>query len=182
MKIHKDFLYLATIIILLGLCGQFYYDFHYRPRHDISVYYNKDIQANEKINAVIRDADEFVYFAIYTFTKPDIKDALLGAKHRGVDVRGVVDGEQSERIEEQKKIIDELKAAGIPIAFDNHSAIMHLKTIVTEKEYVTGSYNWTKSATDSNDEVIEIGSDDNVRRGYQRVLEKLFDLYFKENP
>ncbi len=180
MKLQKDFLYLGIIIILLGLCGQFYYDFHYRPRHDISVYYNKEVAVNDKITEIIRDSDKFVYFAIYTFTRSDIKDALLGAKHRGVDVRGVIDAEQSQRIEEQKKIISELKAADIPIAFDDHSGIMHLKTIVTEDEYVSGSYNWTASATTTNDEVVEIGADDNVRRGYQRVLETLFDRYFPQ--
>lgn len=177
MKIQKDFFYLAVIVILIGLCGQFYYDYKYKPDREIRVYYNRDIEANQEITKVIRDADKQVHFAIYTFTRSDIKDALLGAKYRGLDVRGIVDKEQTDRIEEQRKIIDELKNAGIPIGFDDHSGIMHLKTIVTEKAYVSGSYNWTLSATNSNDEVIEIGTDENVRKQYDQVLEELFSLY-----
>ena len=179
MKVTKDFFYITVIIILIGLCGQFYYDFHYKPRHDVSVYFSQNIKANEKLAQTIRDADNHIYFAIYTFTRADIKDALLGAKHRGVEIKGVMDAEQSASIPEQKKILKELTDAGIPIKVDDHSGIMRLKTLVTEKTYFSGSYNWTASATNINDEIIEIGSDENVRNQYEKILKELFNLYDK---
>ncbi len=179
MKFNKDFGYVLVIVVLLGLCGQFYYDYHYKPikQREVSVYYNGDIETNKKLVKIIQDSNEFVYFAIYTFTRKDIKDALLGAKHRGVNVRGLTDKTQIEKIELQSDIIKELKAEGIPVATQSHSAIMHLKTLVTESSYFSGSYNWTASATDSNDEVIEIGSDETIRKQYQKVLEELFKKY-----
>jgi phosphatidylserine/phosphatidylglycerophosphate/cardiolipin synthase-like enzyme len=179
MRLTRDGIYVVIIILLLALCGQFYYSYTYLPHQerDIQVYYNKDIEANKKIIDVIRDADQYVYFAIYTFTRADIKDALLGAKHRGLNVRGVVDKEQIAKIDDQRKIAQELRDAGIPISVQSHSAIMHLKTIVTEKAYVSGSYNWTASATNSNDEVLEIGRDEAVRKQYERVLQELFQRY-----
>jgi phosphatidylserine/phosphatidylglycerophosphate/cardiolipin synthase-like enzyme len=179
MKLRKDFLYLSAIVILIGICGQFYYDYRYGPAHEIQVYYSQDIEANKKVTEIIRDADQRVYFAIYTFTRTDIKDALLGAKYRGLDVRGIVDREQTDRIKEQQKIVSELEVAGIPIGFDDHSGIMHLKTVVTEKAYATGSYNWTASATTINDEVLEIGNTPAVRDQYERVVRELFDRYLK---
>lgn len=177
MKLNKDFFYITAIIILLGLCGQFYYDFHYKPRNDVSVYFSQNIKANEKLAETIRNADSHINFAIYTFTRTDIKDALLGAKHRGVEIQGVMDAKQSENIPEQKKILKELTDAGIPIKLDDHSGIMHLKTLVTEKTYFSGSYNWTASATNINDEIIEIGSDENIRSQYEKILKDLFNLY-----
>jgi phosphatidylserine/phosphatidylglycerophosphate/cardiolipin synthase-like enzyme len=179
MKFNKDFAYVMVIIVLLGLCGQFYYDYHYKPlaARAVDVYYNGDIETNKKLVKTIQDADDFVYFAIYTFTRKDVKDALLGAKHRGVDVRGLTDKTQIEKIELQSDIIKELRNSGIPISVQDHSAIMHLKTLVTEDAYFSGSYNWTASATDSNDEVIEIGRDENIRKQYKNILEKLFDKY-----
>ena len=179
MKVTKDFFYITVIIILLGLCGQFYYDFHYKPRNDVSVYFSQNIKTNEKLAETIRDADSYIYFAIYTFTRADIKDALLGAKHRGVEIKGVMDKEQSENIPEQKKFLKELTDAGIVIKLDDHSGIMHLKTLVTDKAYFTGSYNWTTSATNINDEIIEIGSDEKVRNQYEKILKALFNLYDK---
>jgi phosphatidylserine/phosphatidylglycerophosphate/cardiolipin synthase-like enzyme len=126
---------------------------------------------------VIRQADRYVYFSIYTFTRTDIKDALLGAKYRGVEVVGVTDKKQTADIELQKKIIGELRNAGIPVYAHTHSAIMHTKIIVSEKTYASGSYNWTAAGTNDNDEVLEVGSGENIRKQYQNILEELIGKY-----
>jgi phosphatidylserine/phosphatidylglycerophosphate/cardiolipin synthase-like enzyme len=179
MKLKRDAAYLVVIALLIAACGQFYYSYQYRPQaeRDVKVFYNQDIQTNKKVVEVIQNSERYVYFAVYTFTRTDIKDALLGAKHRGIDVRGVVDRDQSARIADQREIVKELRDAGIPISFQDHSAIMHLKTLVTEKEFVTGSYNWTSAATNLNDEVIEIGRDENLRKQYETVVLELLRRY-----
>lgn len=177
MKISKDLIYILVIVVLIALCGQFYYSYQYQPNHEIEVYYNQNIQANEKVISVIRDADKFVYAAIYTFTRQDIKNALLAAKLRGLDVKIIIDSGQSDKVEQQKKIVKELQEAGIKVGFQDHSGLMHIKTVVTEKAYASGSYNWTASATTINDEVLEVGSDEKVRQQYENVLTELFDRY-----
>src|SRR6188472_3632123 len=113
----KDAIYLVIIVLLAALCAQFYYSYRYQPEQERSVriYYNQQTEANKQVVQTIQYANQFVYFAIYTFTRDDIKDALLGAKHRGLDVRGVVDRDQTNKIESQNKIVKELAAAGIPI-------------------------------------------------------------------
>lgn len=179
MKLSRDAYYLAVIILLIALCGQFFYTYKYEPesKREIQVYYNQDIEANKKIISEIQNADKFVYFAVYTFTRNDIKDVLLGAKHKGLDVQGITDASQVKKIELQGKIIKELREAGIPIAVQDHLGIMHLKTLVTDKSYASGSYNWTAAATNINDEVLEIGRDEEIRRQYEKVLRQLFDKY-----
>ncbi len=175
----RDAIYLIVISLLIALCGQFYYTYHYKPtaERDIRIYYNHDIQANQEITKVIQDADKFVYFAIYTFTREDIRDALLAAKYRGLEVRGIADKKQSFGLDAQEKIIKELQEAGVEIVFNDHSYIMHLKTVVTEKAYVSGSYNWTASATDSNDEIIEVGRDEKIRKQYEDTLVEIIEKY-----
>jgi phosphatidylserine/phosphatidylglycerophosphate/cardiolipin synthase-like enzyme len=179
MKFSRDFLYLAIIAVLIALCGQLIYSYKYVPATErrIAVYYNHDTEANRKIIEAVQNADRFIYFAVYTFTRTDIKDALLGAKHRGLEVRGVTDKDQLAKIDVQGKIIRELRAAGIPVAVQDHLGIMHLKTVVTDKSYVSGSYNWTAAATTLNDEVIEVGSDEGVRVQYEHVLRELLGKY-----
>ncbi len=183
MKWNKDLIYIAVITLLLAALGQLVYSYKYVPyqARKVEVFYNQDTQANRKVIEAIQEADKFVYFAIYTFTRLDIKDALLGAKHRGLDVRGITDRDQIEKIELQGKIVKELRDAGIPVTTQDHSAIMHLKTIVTDKTYVSGSYNWTAAATSLNDEVIEVGDDDGIRRQYERVLIELLGKYPRSN-
>mgnify|MGYP000057615733 CR=1 FL=1 len=177
MKFLKDVIYLCIISLLIASCGQIYYTYKYQPTREINVYYNRDTQLNQKIIKVIQNADKFVYFGIYTFTRTDIKDALLGAKKRGLDVRGITDRKQLTEISSQGKIIEELKNAGIPILTQDHLAIMHLKTVVTDKQYASGSFNWTSAATNLNDEVLEIGSDESVRYQYEKILKKIFAQY-----
>lgn len=183
MKLNRDLIYIATIVALIAACAQLYYSLGWQPQaaerqaRAVEIHYNKNIAGNELIIEQINQAERFVYFAIYTFTRQDIKDALIGAKYRGLDVRGVVDKKQSQTLDLQTAIVKDLQAAGIPIAFNDHAAIMHLKTLVTDKSYVSGSFNWTASATDSNDEILEIGRDDELRRKHQHVIEELLRRY-----
>lgn len=182
LKPKRDLFYIITIAILIALCGQLYYSHQYLPtRAETQVYYNKDIRTNQQIIRTIREANKFVYFAIYTFTREDIADALVAAKERGLDVQGVMDKKQNTELNIQTKIYKRLLSAGIPVAEQNHSAIMHMKVLVTDKAYISGSYNWTASATDRNDEVIEIGWDEKIRSQYEDVMKELFKKYNPAN-
>lgn len=172
----KEKIYIATILVLIALCGQFYYSYKYIPQHarDVTVYYNQQQPLNTEVINVIRDADKFVYFSIYTFTRQDIKDALLAAKYKGLTVIGITDKDQYQQASGQKQIINQLRDAGIPVYEQNHDGIMHMKVVVTDNAYASGSYNWTGAATTINDEVLEVGHDESERSQYQKVLETVF--------
>ena len=150
----------------------------------IRVIYSLDQKQNDQeLIALINEAEEYIYFAIYTFTLPSIADALVEAKKRGVDVRGIVDSEQSAN-SYGAPIIATLLNAGIPIVTEKHvtgNGIMHIKLLVTEQAYAFGSYNWTKSATTINDEILEIGTDTKLRQAYENILKKLLNAYRGNN-
>jgi len=146
----------------------------------VRVVYSLDQKQNDaELIALIDEAQEYIYFAIYTFTLPSIADALVAAKKRGVEVRGIVDSEQSSN-SYGAPITEKLLAAGIPVVTEKHASgngIMHIKLLVTEQAYAFGSYNWTKSATTINDEILEIGTDPALRQTYENILTKLLDAY-----
>lgn len=151
------------------------------PESDsVRIIYSLDKKQNDKeIIALIDAAKSHIYFAIYTFTLPSIADALVAAKKRGIDVRGVVDSEQSSN-SYGAPITAKLLAAGIPIVTEKHATgngIMHIKAIITDSAYAIGSYNWTKSATTINDEVLEIGTNEELRQAYENILKRLLDAY-----
>jgi len=177
LKNKKDLAFVIVIVVLMGLCGQFYYTYHYKPNHEINVYYNHDHALNQEIVEQIKNADKFVYFSVYTFTRQDIEDALLGAKYRGLTVIGLTDRDQYNQVDLQKKIIDELRSKDIPVYTQDHSGIMHTKVLVTDKAYASGSFNWTSAATNLNDEVLEVGTDEKIRKEYQDILEEMFGKY-----
>lgn len=150
------------------------------PAGAVRVVYSLDKKQNDKeIIALIEGAKSHIYFAIYTFTLPSIADALVVAKKRGVDVRGIMDSKQSSN-SYGAPITAKLLAAGIPLVLEKHATgngIMHIKAIVTDSAYALGSYNWTNSATTINDEIIEIGTDETLRQAYENILKKLLDAY-----
>lgn len=150
------------------------------PAGSIRIIYSLDQKQNDKeIIALIDSAKSHIYFAIYTFTLPSIADALVAAKKRGVEVRGIVDSEQSSN-SYGAPITAKLLAAGIPVVTEKHATgngIMHIKAIVTDSAYAIGSYNWTNSATTINDEILEIGTDEALRQTYENILKRLLDAY-----
>lgn len=173
----KEKIYVVIILVLIATSAQFYYTYKYQPAHEIAVYYNQDHPLNDEVINTIREADKFVYFSIYTFTRQDIAQALLAAKYKGLDVRGLTDKNQYASAPGQKQIIDELRKDDIPVYIQDHSAIMHMKAVVTDKAYASGSYNWTAAATNSNDEVLEVGRDEQVRKQYEVVLKEVLERY-----
>lgn len=137
------------------------------------VYYSLDQKHNDKeIISVIDGAESYVYFAIYYFSKDNIADALIRAKKRGLIVWGIVDRVSSTSA--NKSIVDTLRNAGIAVETQKHpDGIMHIKAVVTDKAYASGSYNWTGSATTVNDEVLEVGTNKSVHDKYFLILKKL---------
>ena len=146
-------------------------------RNEPTVLYSLDKRANDQaIINVIAGAQKYVYFAVYTFTKVNIADALISAKQRGVDVRGITDAGQAETAYE-KPIVQKLEAVGIPIETQKHDdGLMHIKAVVTDKEYAMGSYNWTESATVANDELLEIGTDGYLRGVYTDIIKRILTV------
>jgi len=146
----------------------------------VRVIYSLDKKQNDQeIIALINEAENHIYFAIYTFTLPNIADALVAAKKRGVDVRGIVDsGQASDSY--GAPIIKILLDGGVSVVTEKHATgngIMHIKLLVTEQAYAFGSYNWTKSATTINDEILEIGTDKALRQAYENILKRLLEAY-----
>ncbi len=83
----------------------------------------------------------------YSFTSPEIIGALRAAQARGVDVQVILDkGQDSARYEAGR--------AGLKnISFDRKHAIAHNKVMVIDEAVViTGSFNFTAAAQNSNAE------------------------------
>lgn len=89
----------------------------------------------------IEGAEVQIDLAIYSFTLATIRDALLQAHARGVQVRMVM---ESDNLDEPQVIA--LQGAGIPIRSDERDHLMHHKFMVIDRTMVwTGSMNFTFS-------------------------------------
>lgn len=94
----------------------------------------------DRLNAATTSIDA----AIYDFSRPALRDALITAKLRGVAVRVVTDDE-ARASSTSKPFYGALAAAGIPIVDDaDDTRIMHDKYAIVDRQLVwTGSTNWS---------------------------------------
>ncbi len=158
------------------LTGHFYPSSAFTS-NEPAIFYSLDKRANDQaIIDVVNGAQRYIYFAVYVFTKSNIADALVAAKQRGIDVRGITDAGEAVTAYE-KPVIQELAAAGIAVETQKHAdGLMHIKAIVTDKAYAMGSYNWTESATVANDELLEVGTDDRLRGEYADIIKNILTV------
>jgi Phosphatidylserine/phosphatidylglycerophosphate/cardiolipin synthases and related enzymes len=123
----------------------------------VSYYFPRAGQnAESALVSVVGSAKKSLDTAIYSFTDADVAAAMIADKQRGVKVRVITDRECAGN-QYQARVLGELKDAGIPVKYNTHSGLMHMKvSIVDSATVTTGSFNYTKSAENENDEVLVI--------------------------
>lgn len=108
------------------------------------------------LQALYLSAEKNLDIAIYSLTHPVIVKAIGDAYKRGVPVRIITDKTQAAGAT-QKHAMNDLITIGIPIKIDAHSGLMHLKMSVVDGKVATiGSYNYSKGASEDNDEVLMV--------------------------
>lgn len=131
----------ATLILLL---------FSFPSLAEIKIFFSPDGGIMEEIIAQIDQANNYVDIAMYSFTSEPIAEALVRAKERGISVRILLDKLQAAGAYSQYQY---LLNSGIEAITDVHSGIMHNKiAIIDGRILLTGSFNWTKSAEEKNEE------------------------------
>ncbi len=101
----------------------------------------------------------------YNFTEPQIAQALLDAKARGVNVRLISDKSGPHERDGKTEV---LAMAGIPVWIDYSPRIAHNKVMVIDNaEVLTGSFNWTVSADQHNAENLVIIESLQVAASYE---------------
>lgn len=110
---------------------------------------------------------------VFTITNNNLRDALIRAHNRHVKVQIISD---DECMKQQGSDIQFLRDNGIPTETDtNPDAHMHNKFVVIDKEIViTGSFNWTIAAVNSNQENLLAIHDPEISAEYIEYFEGLW--------
>ena len=109
---------------------------------------------------------------VFTITDDRVATAILAAHRRGVKLRVVTDDDKAH---DKGSDVFELADAGIEVRVDQSEHHMHHKFAVFDRSIVvTGSYNWTRSAAQSNAENILVSDDGRLVAPYQRVFDEMW--------
>ena len=123
------------------------------------------MQCTDMLIKAIDKAKDNIIVQAYSFTSAPVVKALLEAHKRGVKVVVLVD---KSNITSKYSVVRTVTNANIPVYVDYKPAIAHNKVmIIDDKEVVTGSFNFTKSAQVRNAENLLIIDDAKLASQYK---------------
>ena len=149
-----------------------------QPKSDASTpspraYFSPGEECVSAIVGLLKQTRRMADICVFTITDNRIADAILDAFRRRVQVRIVTDNDKAQ---DRGSDVQRLDEAGIPVRVDRTSDHMHHKFAVFDKSRIaTGSYNWTRSAAEYNEENLVIAYDTGLIRQFGDEFQKLWD-------
>jgi phosphatidylserine/phosphatidylglycerophosphate/cardiolipin synthase-like enzyme len=155
---------LAIIILTLTLCLS--------TLAKTEVYFSLSDNPQKEIIKNINQAQAFINIAMYIFTDREIALPLVKARERGVKIRLYLDKDQVDYKYSQSRF---LVQKGIKARISSNNYIMHHKfAIIDNRLLLTGSYNWTFSANNRNDENLMVIEDPEIIEIFQNQFINLW--------
>ena len=107
-------------------------------------------------------------------SRPDVRahvarnrERLGNAKHRGIDVRAIVDRSQLKEDRSDTYAVGRLASGGVPVLVDTVPGLMHNKIMIVDgATVITGSFNYTWSAEHRNAENLLVIHDPTLAAEY----------------
>ncbi len=146
--------------------------------HFNQVFFSPGNQIKNEIKSLLNHAQTSVDLCIFTITDNELSRKIKACHKRGVKVRIITD---DEKMEDNGSEIFHLSKAGVPIKIDHSHYHMHNKFgIIDNRIAITGSFNWTYTATKHNQENLVATSKFEIVKQYnvefERLWNELFDL------
>lgn len=139
----------------------------------INVYFSPNGGCQQAVISEIKKATETIDIAMYYLSSKEIAQALLEAQKNNVRVRIVLD--QGQEIESASKS-GYLVKHGFQVRYHLGFGLMHNKfAIIDNRSMITGSFNWTLTAEERNEENLLVITDQGTIEKYRERFEYLWD-------
>lgn len=128
-----------------------------------------------KLRELCRGSKRAIDVCVYTIADDRLTDELLAAHRRGVKVRIISDNDK--RFDTGSDV-PQLAAGGIEVRIDDTPFHMHHKFALFDGEQLAnGSFNWTRSASSSNQENLVVSRDAYLVRCFGGQFEDLWGRF-----
>jgi phosphatidylserine/phosphatidylglycerophosphate/cardiolipin synthase-like enzyme len=173
LKRNTKYSILAFLIIVLSITISIF------TLAKTEVYFSLYDNPQKAIIKNINQAQAFINIAMYTFTDKEISLSLTNAQNRGVKVRVYLDRSQ---IGSTYSISRLLVQEGLKVRISSNNYIMHNKfAIIDNRLLLTGSYNWTSSANNRNDENLMVIDEPEIIEIFQHQFANLWTNKYSSN-
>ena len=128
-----------------------------------------------RIRSLLRQSRSSADICVFTITDNEISDIIAETHHRGVRVRIITDDDKSG---DTGSDVERLAEIGIEVRIDRSPYHMHHKfALFDDSILLCGSYNWTRSAAEKNEENIIVMNDTNLVKSFKTAFAELWAEY-----
>ena len=125
-----------------------------------------------RIRRLISEAQHTLDICVFTITDNRIVRKLAEAHNRGINIRVISDDMKSEDLGSDMERLEQL---GISCRYDRSTAHMHHKFALADNDLLlTGSYNWTRSASTENNENIVVSNNTRLVKQFQQEFDQMW--------
>jgi phosphatidylserine/phosphatidylglycerophosphate/cardiolipin synthase-like enzyme len=140
---------------------------------DINVYFSPEDNIEKIIIERIGKAKHSIHFMGFSFTSKKLAEEIIRLNKKGIKIYGIIEKTGSNSKDSQ---YIKLKIEGTHVKLDKNRNKMHHKVIIIDESIIiTGSYNFSLSANEKNDENIVILHNKDISRKYIEEFFKLFE-------
>ena len=135
-------------------------------------FFSPGSECRDAIINLCQKSKHSISICVFTISDNRISDAIKAAHSRGVKVRVITDNDKRH---DAGSDIESFENYGISVRLDKSPQHMHHKfALFDEKTLLNGSFNWTRSASDRNEENIVIHFDSKLIDIFNTKFEKLW--------
>ena len=136
----------------------------------IQILFAAEDEVASRLVPLIESAQDNIRFMAFSFTHDEMGAAVLARAQAGVSVKGIFETRGSET---KYSEMPTLYCAGVPVRQDGNPRTFHHKVfIIDDRIVVTGSFNFSNNANDSNDENVVIVTNVDLAALYLREFER----------
>jgi phosphatidylserine/phosphatidylglycerophosphate/cardiolipin synthase-like enzyme len=131
----------------------------------IDVFFSPDDGVLNALIPLLNGAEQSIQFLAFSFTSNELGDIVRAQAQEGLTVAGVMDEEQISS--NQGTEFDPFQQAELEVLIDGIDGQMHHKLFIVDERIVAfGSYNFSKSAEERNDENLLIVYDADIAKQF----------------
>ena len=135
-------------------------------------YFSLHDDIRNKVIEALKSADDSLDICMFTISDNPISETIAGCHKMGIKVRILTD---DGKVFDKGSDIFSLARTGIEIKIDSHRSLMHHKFVVIDnKTVLSGSYNWTRTGSDVNNENIVITNQARIVNAFSDEFDRLW--------
>jgi len=140
----------------------------------IESYFAPEDQVAEKLLALVKEAEESIRFMAFSFTDDSLGNAMMNQDEAGLTVQGVFE-ERGADLEYSEFGRMYSAQPRMDVRLDGNTYMMHHKVIILDNETVVlGSFNFSKSADEMNDENILFIHDKDIASLFRAEFKRIY--------